>query len=50
MARNQPRHFAKDFTDSIFIKGQDRYQVFLFSTFTLSAFCPSALKPEASDL
>jgi len=50
MAQNQPRHFAKDFTDSIFIKGQDRYQVSLFSTFTLSAFRSSALKPEASDL
>jgi hypothetical protein len=38
MAQNQPSHFAKDFTDFIFIKGQDRYQVFVFPTFLLSAF------------
>ncbi len=48
MAQNQPSHFAKDFTDFIFIKGQDRYQVFVFPTFLLSAFCSFALKPEAS--
>jgi hypothetical protein len=48
MTQNQPSHFAKDFTASVFIKGQARYQVFLFSTFTLSAF--SLFRPQAWSL